>query len=95
MAISKEQKDELVSQYAEWIKSKAMILTEYTGLTMKQIDDLRGKAREAGGEFHIVKNTSAEWLLNPAGMPVQEKFLEGSTAIAFAFKDAPGSGKNA
>jgi len=94
LAISKQQKDELVSQYAEWInRSKALILTEYTGLTMKQIDDLRAKTREAGGEFHIVKNTLGRVAFESTGMPLQEKFLEGSTAIAFAFKDAPGLAK--
>ena len=94
MAISKQQKDELVSQYTEWInRSKALILTEYTGLSMKQIDQLRAKTREAGGEFHIVKNTLGKVAFESTGMPLQEKFLEGSTAIAFAFKDAPGLAK--
>jgi large subunit ribosomal protein L10 len=94
LAISKQQKDALVSEYAEWInRSKALILTEYTGLTMKQIDDLRAKTREAGGEFHIIKNTLGRVAFESTGMPVQEKFLEGSTAIAFAFKDAPGLAK--
>jgi large subunit ribosomal protein L10 len=60
---------------------------------MKQIDDLRAKTREAGGEFHIVKNTLGRVAFESTGMPVQEKFLEGSTAIAFAFKDAPGLAK--
>jgi len=94
LAISKQQKDELVSQYTEWInRSKALILTEYTGLSMKQIDQLRAKTREAGGEFHIVKNTLGKVAFESTGMPLQEKFLEGSTAIAFAFKDAPGLAK--
>ncbi len=58
MAISKKHKNELVNQYVEWIKEcKALYLTEYTGLRMKDIDELRRKCREAGGEFHIVKNT--------------------------------------
>jgi large subunit ribosomal protein L10 len=94
LAISKQQKDELVSQYAEWInRSKALILTEYTGLSMKKIDELRAKTREAGGEFHIVKNTLGKVAFESTGMPLHEKFLEGSTAIAFAFKDAPGLAK--
>ena len=58
MAISKKRKDALVASYTDWLdRSKALIVTEYTGLSMKQIDDLRSKVREAGGEFHIVKNT--------------------------------------
>jgi large subunit ribosomal protein L10 len=94
LAISKKQKDELVSEYTAWInRSKALILTEYTGLSMKQIDDLRLKAREAGGEFHVVKNTLSKVAFESAKMPLPEKFLEGSTAIAFAFNDAPGMAK--
>jgi large subunit ribosomal protein L10 len=94
LAISKQRKDELVSEYTAWInRSKALILTEYTGLSMKQIDDLRLKAREAGGEFHIVKNTLGKVAFESANMPLPEKFLEGSTAIVFAFNDAPGMAK--
>lgn len=94
MAISKQRKDELVSEYTEWInRSKALILTEYAGLSMKQIDELRAKTREAGGEFHIVKNTLGKVAFESANLPLSEKFLTGSTAIAFAFKDAPGLAK--
>lgn len=94
MAISKDRKEELVSQYQEWAKrSQALIVTEYKGLTMKQIDDLRSKSREAGGEFHIVKNTLGKVALKAIGLSMPEAYLEGSTAIAFAFKDAPAMAK--
>lgn len=94
MAITKERKDELVTQYVDWVnQSKAVILTEYKGLTMKQIDELRSRAREAGGEFHIVKNTLGRVAFESAGLKVPEKLLEGSTAMAFAFKDAPALAK--
>ena len=52
MAISKKEKKELVAQYVEWMNnSQAFFLTEYTGLSMKDFDNLRQKIREAGGEF--------------------------------------------
>lgn len=90
MAITKKRKDELVGNYTEWLnRSQAMILTEYLGLSMKQIDDLRAKVREAGGEFHIVKNTLGEVAFKEAGLPLPAEFLAGSTAVAFAFTDAP------
>ncbi len=89
MAISKERKSEVVAQYSKWISnSKALILAEYTGLTMKQMDDLRAKAREVGGEFHVVKNTLGTLAFKEAGLPVPQDFLEGSTAIGFALQDA-------
>jgi len=94
LAITKQQKDELVAQYTEWLKrSQAVFLVEYTGLSMKQIDDLRSKAREIGGEFHIIKNTLSKVAFQSAGLTPQEKFLEGSTAMAFAFQDVPGMAK--
>jgi large subunit ribosomal protein L10 len=94
LAISKQRKDELVALYTEQLKrSQAMIVTEYSGLSMKQMDDLRSKVREAGGEFHIVKNTLGRVAFESAGLPQPDKLLVGSTAIAFAFQDAPGMAK--
>jgi large subunit ribosomal protein L10 len=94
LAITKRRKDELVAQYLEWVRSsQAVILTEYVGLTMKQIDDLRAKVRDAGGEFHIIKNTLGRVAFESAGLPVPEKLLEGSTAVAFAFQDAAAMAK--
>lgn len=94
MAISKQRKDELVSLYTDWLnRSQAAIVTEYAGLTMKQIDELRAKVREVGGEFHIVKNTLGKVAFENAGMAQPEKFLTGSTAVVFAFRDAPETAK--
>ena len=90
MAISKERKKEVVAQYGEWLgKSRAMFLVEYRGLNMKQLDDLRSKARESGGEFHVIKNTLSTLAFKEAGIPMPEHFFAGSTAIGFAFQDAP------
>jgi len=90
LAISKQRKIELIDSYAEWMqRSKAIIVTEYTGLSMKQIDDLRSKVREAGGEFHIVKNTLGQVAFNSYGLPQSDQLLKGSSAVAFAFNDAP------
>lgn len=94
MAITKKRKDELVGLYQGWLNdSKAVILTEYVGLSMVQIDDLRRKVREAGGEFHIIKNTLGKVAFEGAGLAVPENLLEGSTAAAFAFQDAPAMAK--
>lgn len=94
MAITKERKNELISQYSEWIgRSKALVVTEYLGLSMKEMDALRAKVREAGGEFHILKNTLAHFSFEQAGLTVPAGQLEGSTAVAFAFDDAPAMAK--
>lgn len=94
MAISKQRKNEMVQEYVDWAnRSEAMFMTEYIGLTMKQMDDLRNKVRAAGGEFHIVKNTLGEVAFKQAGLPADLQLLEGSTAVAFAFRDAPALAK--
>ncbi len=94
LAITKERKNELINQYSEWVKnSKALVLTQYVGLTMKDIDALRVKVRENGGEFHIIKNTLAKRAFDQAGYTIQQEQLEGSTAIVFAFTDAPATVK--
>jgi large subunit ribosomal protein L10 len=94
LAHSKERKQELVSQYEVWIKdSEALFLTEYSGLDMPAIDELRSNVREAGGEFHIMKNRLAKLAFKSTGMDVPEEYLTGSTAIGVAFEDAPGVAK--
>lgn len=94
MAISKEKKHQVVDQYGEWINdSRAIIIAEYTGLTVQNLDNLRSKVREAGGEFHIVKNTLAKLAFEKASMDFKEEQFVNSSAIGFAFEDAPALAK--
>jgi large subunit ribosomal protein L10 len=88
LAKSKGQKESMLAEYVEWLgKSKAVVLVEYSGLKMKDLDAIRSKARENGGEFHIVKNTLAKLALEKAGYSVPADYTEKSTAIGFAFSD--------
>lgn len=94
MAFSKKHKNVMQEQYSNWLKkSQAMIMVEYTGLNMKGINTIRSKAREAGGEFHVVKNTLLKNVFKEQNIAVDEKLLTGSTAIGFAFNDAPAMAK--
>jgi large subunit ribosomal protein L10 len=94
LAISKQHKEELIAQYSDWVnRSQALFVTEYLGLSMPQIDELRGKIREAGGEFHIVKNTLGKVAFEKLDMTVPNAILTGSSAVVFAFRDAPNMAK--
>jgi len=94
LAITKERKKELVAEYGEWAsQSRIMIVAEYKGLTMKQMDELRKKIREVGGEFHIVKNTLGKLAVENAGLSLPAGLFEGSTAIGFTYEDAPAMAK--
>jgi large subunit ribosomal protein L10 len=94
LAITKERKSELVALYQDWLShSQATFVAEYSGLSMKGMEELRRLAREKGGEFHVAKNTLINLACREAGFPTSESLFEGSTAIGFAFEDIPGLAK--
>jgi large subunit ribosomal protein L10 len=94
LAFSKEHKAKMVEQYQTWTdESLAMFVVEYSGLDMKGINTIRAKIREAGGELHVVKNTLMRSVFAKKGISMEGKLLEGSTAIGFAFSDAPSMAK--
>lgn len=94
MALSKERKNEVLSLYEKWLKeSEALLMAEYTGLNMTQINELRSNIRNAGGEFHVVKNTLGKRAFINAGLEPPEDYFTGSTAFGIAFDDPPGIAK--
>ena len=93
MAFSKEKKSDLQAQYQSLLKSsQAAFVVGYKGMTMKDVDTLRAKVREIGGEVHVVKNTLALRALKEAGMPDTDYF-DGTSLIGFAFNDSPAIAK--
>lgn len=94
MAISKARKEELVAQYKDLIEnSRALFLTEYTGLTVAQMEALRAEVRKADGAFHVTKNTLLALALEETGNPVPSELLQGQVASGFALGEAPALAK--
>ncbi len=93
MAFTKKQKGDMTAQYTKWMgESQAMFVLDYVGLTMKEVDSLRAKARESGSEVHLVKNTLFARALQDKGLNVPE-FFEGTSLVGFAFNDPPALAK--
>ncbi len=93
MAFTKKQKVDMTAQYEKWLgESQAVFVLEYVGLTMKEIDAFRAKARETGSEIHLVKNTLFSHALKAQGFP-EAPFLEGTSLVGFAFSDPPALAK--
>ena len=93
MAFSKQQKNTLVTQYADWVKqSQGMFVLSYNKMSMKDIDTLRKKVRDAGGELHMVKNTLMDLAFDEIGITHRD-LLSGSSIFGFAFSDAPALAK--
>ena len=86
--MKKSDKERVVSELAERLKSSTtLIVADYRGLTMPQIDDLRGKLLEHGARFAVVKNTLTRRAAEQAGTEALLALLEGPTAIAFLESD--------
>jgi large subunit ribosomal protein L10 len=94
LAFSKKHKQELLAQYETWMReSKAVYMMSFEHMSMKEIDTLRAKAREAGGEAHVIKNTLMEKALQNLGLPIHDNDMVGTTLAGFAFEDVPAMAK--
>jgi large subunit ribosomal protein L10 len=86
------EKAAVIEQIGELLgRSKGTILTDYRGLTVAEITDLRRRLREQRAEYHVVKNTLFRRAL--ADPEPLTRFLEGPTAIAFVLEDPVGPTK--
>lgn len=77
--------DEIRTRLSE---SDAAVLTEYRGLTVPELAELRGALRSAGTEYKVFKNTLARLAVQSAGLDELLPMLSGPTAIAFVTGDA-------
>ena len=84
----REQKVEQVEVLTEKLKkAKVAVLTDYRGLTVSQMQELRGKLRTGNVEYRVIKNTLARRAADAAGYKALESELKGPIAIAFGYED--------
>ena len=80
----KEQKHRVVEQLTERLRdTETLMVADYRGLTMPEIDELRSKLLEAGARFTVVKNTLTRRAAEAAGRQEVLELIDGPTAIAF------------
>jgi large subunit ribosomal protein L10 len=86
--VKKEDKERVVAELTERLRtSETLLVADYRGLTMPQIDELRSKLIEHGARFAVVKNTLTRRAAEAAGSDALLAMLEGPTAIAFLESD--------
>jgi large subunit ribosomal protein L10 len=86
--VKKEDKERVVAELTERLRStETLLVADYRGLTMPQIDELRSKLIEHGARFAVVKNTLTKRAAEAAGSDTLLALLEGPTAIAFLESD--------
>ncbi len=73
---------------ALFANADAAILTEYRGMTVSNISELRRSLRKTGGDYRVFKNTLVRIAAEQSGIENLEPLLHGPTAIAFVKGDA-------
>ena len=88
------EKFERVGELKERIeRSDALLLTEYRGLTVSDITELRRSLAEGGARFAVVKNTLMRLAAADASIDELDALLEGPTAVAFVSGDPVAAAK--
>ena len=68
-------------------KSKVIILTDYRGLKVSEVMELKGRLREVQGEYRVVKNTLTNLAISKDDYAGINAMLSGPTAILFGYGD--------
>ena len=91
MGEARSEKVAVVDEVREkFSASDAAVLTEYRGLDVPAMAELRRALREAGGEYKVYKNTLVRFAVEELGLEIDD-LLTGPTAIAFVGEQADGS----
>ena len=84
----RQDKERIVGELAERLKSSPnLLVADYRGLSMPEIDELRTKLLETGARFSVVKNTLTRLAAEQAGVEALLELIDGPTAIAFIDAD--------
>jgi len=80
----RKDKEQVVADLVERLRaSDTLIVADYRGLSVGELDDVRTKILEHGARFTVVKNTLTKRAADEAGLDSLSALLEGPTAIAF------------
>ncbi len=86
--MQRDEKEKVVAELAERLRSTdTLIVADYRGLSVTEINDLRGQLLEHGARFRVVKNTLTRRAAEEAGADELLALLDGPTAIAFLDSD--------
>jgi large subunit ribosomal protein L10 len=86
--VLRSEKERVVAELAKRLSdTETLMVADYRGLTMPEIDELRTRLLEAGARFTVVKNTLTKRAAEEAGTTEVLELIDGPTAIAFLEAD--------
>ncbi|NMA00971.1 MAG: 50S ribosomal protein L10 [Clostridia bacterium] len=84
-----ETKKQVVAEVTEkFSNAKSVIITDYRGLTVAEVTELRSRLRAQGVEYRVIKNTLLKIAAKDAGIEGAEEYFQGPTAVAYGLEDA-------
>ena len=91
---ARAEKTAVVEKVREGLEgTTATVLTDYRGLSVQKMADLRAKLRESGSTYTVAKNTLIRRAVADLGYEVPDETLSGPTALAYAGDDIAGAAK--
>jgi len=84
---SQKNIDQLKTLKEKISAAKSVVFSDYHGLTVAQIQELRSKVQESKGEFTVAKNTLIKLALKDQKLTLEDSILTGPTAILIATED--------
>lgn len=93
--VTKLQKEERIKELKDILqKSKLIIISDYRGLNVKEITDLRRRLQNGGADITVAKNTLTKIAAKDLPLKDQiEPYLSGPTALVFSYEDPVGPAK--
>lgn len=94
MALTREQKQQLIDEYAERLgRAQVLIWSRYSAINVTQLTAFRRQVQATGGEIVVVKNSLMHRALEARGLPYSEDAMAGPNLVAFAYDDIAGTTK--
>jgi len=95
MALTRQQKEEIVASVKDSLKKqKSTVFTDFKGVSVSKMTELKRKLRESGAEYKVIKKNLLQKAVDEAGLEgVSVKEFEGSTGVAFSYEDEVSSAK--
>ena len=86
--MQRTEKRQAAGTLAVLLKSQTAVFSfDYRGLSVAEVSDLRRRVRDAGGKYRVVKNTTAKWAFQEAGIAGLDDQLVGMTGLAWCEDD--------
>ena len=92
--MKRSDKETFVAEFRDRLgRAPVLYFTDFTGLDVKSMTDLRQTLRDAGAEYLVAKNRLVRLAVSDTEMPDITGALQGPTGVIFAYEDAVGTAK--